>query len=210
LVPFPAELTPEEKDHWRRFQFQANDDKEADDLNNFQGFNPFKGYSGAYTASLNLNKVDEELARAIKLCGSVISSSPEKSRGELTLLQTRLLVFRSLVRSARNAIQYQSVLDQTEPGLQPGERATQFPHEGDPRLRKLNAIARNEIDNCSELVLLLESQPKGHLVKQATEAEPEDIFVLPDNLTSQLRLKASIMVRHLNDAHRIYERRQGE
>jgi len=210
LVPFPNELSPEEKNHWRKFQFQANDDKEADDLNNFQGFNPYKGYSGAYTASLNLNKVDEELAKAITLCGSVISSSPEKSREDLSLLKARLNVFRGLVRSARNAIQYQSVLDQTEPDMQPGERATQFPHEGDQRLRKLNAIARNEIDNCSELAKLLEIHPHGLLVKQATKEELEDIFVLPENLIAQLRLKAAIMVRHLNDAHRIYERRQGE
>ena len=94
--------------------------------------------------------------------------------------------------------------------MQPGERATQFPHEGDQRLRKLNAIARNEIDNCSELAKLLEIHPHGQLVKQATKEEPEDIFILPDNLVAQLRLKAAIMVCHLNDAHRIYERRQGE
>ena len=209
LVPFPAELTPEEKDHWRNFQFQANDDKEADDLNNFQGFNPYKGYTGAYVASLNLNKVDEELARAIGLCKVVSSSASESSREDLELMGTRLTVLRGLVRCSRNAIQYQSVLDQTESSAHPSEHCTQFPLEGDQRLRELNAIARNEIDNCHELALLLESHPKGMLVKQASAEEPEDIFVLPDNLSAQMRLKAKIMIHHLNDAHRLYDRRQG-
>jgi len=158
---------------------------------------------------LNLNKVDEELARAIGLCKVLSSSAPEGSREDLKLMGTRLTVLRGLVCCSRNAIQYQSVLDQTESSAHPSERCTQFPLEGDQRLRELNAIARNEIDNCQELALLLESHPKGMLVKQASIEEPEDIFILPDNLPAQLRLKAKIMIHHLNDAHRLYDRRQG-
>jgi hypothetical protein len=208
FVPFPRELTPEESDYWRKFQFQANDEDEADDLNNFQGFNAFKGYSGAFIASLNLNKVDEELSRAIGLCRNIIPLSSDSGCGELSLMQARLTVLRSLIRCARNAMKYQSILDQTDFST-PAPQRTQWPLDGDQRLRDLNAIARMEVDNCIELAALLDAHPQGQLLKQATREAPEDIFTLPEGLSSQLRLKVKIMIRHLNDAHRLYERRQG-
>ena len=207
LVPFPQELTTEEADFWRKFQFQANTEDEADDILNLQGYTPFEGFGGVFLATLALNKVDEELEKAERLAAGLIPHASDDGHAELELLAARLRAYRHLLRSSLNAMRYQGILDLTDFETPPPQR-TIWPLEGDERLRYLNSIARDEIDNCYEFAGLID-QYGDRVVQMANADVPEDIFILPESLAAQLRRKAEITLDHLNDAYRLYERRQG-
>jgi len=207
LVPFPQELTPEEADFWRKFQFQATSAEEADDILNQQGFTPFEGFGGVFLGTLALNKVEAELENAENLAAKLIPQATANGPAELDLLVTRLRAYRHMLRSARNAIRYQGILDLTDFETPPPQR-TIWPLEGDERLRHLNNISRDEIDNCYEFANLID-QHGEQVVQKAGGDVQEDIFILPENLAGQLRRKAEITLDHLNDAYRLYERRQG-
>jgi hypothetical protein len=58
-------------------------------------------------------------------------------------------------------------------------------------------------------ILLAAPTPQLQDFRLLAERVPEDIFILPESLAAQLRRKAEITLDHLNDAYRLYERRQG-
>jgi hypothetical protein len=209
FVPFPAELEPEERDYFRRFQFQATSEDEANDLMNLQGFTPIKGYSGGLLASQSVNEVLNRLDRALRGLAHVATTTDRPAAAaELRATEKRLRCLVSLYRTARHAIQYQAILDQTDYS-QPLVERTIYPLEGDQRLRDLQRITRAEIDNTQDLIRQVETAGATRILLLApTEAE-EDIFLLSPNLVPQLKKKIEIMLRHELDSHRLYERRQG-
>ncbi|MFO1450097.1 MAG: hypothetical protein U1F61_18200 [Opitutaceae bacterium] len=209
FVPFPAELEPAERDYFRRFQFQATSEEEANDLMNLQGFTPIKGYSGGLLASQSVNEVLNRLDRALRSLGQVAAATDRPAAAtELRATEKRVRTLACLYRTARHAIQYQAILDQTD-YEQPLVERTIYPLEGDQRLRDLQRITRAEVDNTQELIRLVETAGSTRILLLApTEAE-EDIFLLSPNLVPQLKKKIEIMLRHELDSHRLYERRQG-
>mgnify|MGYP001577895380 CR=1 FL=1 len=209
FVPFPAELSAEERDYFRRFQFQATSETEANDLMNLQGFTPIKGYSGGLLASQTLNEVLNRLDRAARGLATVAAATDRPAAAtELRAMEQRVRCLAVLYRTARHAVQYQAILDQTD-YRQPLVERTIYPLEGDQRLRELQRITRAEIDNTQELIRLLENSGGTRLLVVATKESDEDIFLLSPQLVPQLRKKIEIMLRHELDSHRLYERRQG-
>ncbi len=208
LVPFPMELTPEEKDYYRKFQFQANSEEEAADLMNLQGFEMINGYSGSLLAAWRLNQSINQIESAVNDVQNIAESLKEKNQVQkMELLRLRLKTLLCFYRNAKNAIQYQDILDRTDYENQPEEQ-NYYPLDGDQLLREIQIITRNEIDNTHELIALLESS-EIPLVKTASSMEDEDIFNLGPNIIEQLKKKVGIMLKHQLDVNRLYKRRQG-
>ncbi len=205
LVPFPMELKPEEKDYFRKFQFQANTEEEAADLMNLQGFELINGFSGSLLASNLLNQAINHLESALKDIARLRENVSDKKA--LELLELRLKVLVCFYRNARNTIQYQDILDRTDYEHPPKEENI-YPMDGDQKLREIQNVTRNEIDNINELIGLLESSPVP-LVEVAPSMSEEDIFLVGPNIVEQLRKKVQIMLRHQLDVYRLYRRRQG-
>jgi hypothetical protein len=205
LVPFPMELKPEEKDYYRKFQFQANTEEEAADLMNLQGFELINGFSGSLLASNLLNQAINHLELALKDIAKLRDNVSDKEA--LDVLGLRLKALICIYRNARNTIQYQDILDRTDYEHPPKEENI-YPMDGDQKLREIQNITRNEIDNINELIGLLEGSPVP-LVELAPSMAEEDIFLVGPNIVEQLRKKVQIMLRHQLDVYRLYRRRQG-
>ena len=205
LVPFPMELKPEEKDYYRKFQFQANSEEEAADLMNLQGFEMIKGFSGSLLASNVLNQAIGSLEAAIKDLGALGDKVADKIY--VDTLRLRLLALKCVYRNARNTIQYQDILDRTDYRHPPKEENI-YPMEGDQKLREIQNVTRDEIDNANELASLIEGSGIP-LVEVAPSAADEDIFLFGPDIVRQLRLKVDTMLRHQLDVYRLYKRRQG-
>ena len=208
FVPFPLELTPAERGYYRPFQFQANSEAEAADLMNTQGVEFVHGYSGAWLASANLDYVAATARSAADRMEGIagrIADAAKKDR--LATTASRLRAYACLCRTARNAINYQAILDRTDT-TRTVRQVPIYPLDGDQRLRELQSITREEIDNVDELIGLLQSARHPLLAVAPTPAE-EDIFLLNPDLVAQLRRKVRIMLDHQLDANRIYQRRQG-
>jgi hypothetical protein len=205
LVPFPMELKPEEKDYYRKFQFQANSEEEAADLMNLQGFELINGFSGSLLASNLFNQAINHLQSAI---GEIAELRKEAgSKDALHILSLRLRTLVCFYRNARNTIQYQDILDRTDYEHPPREENI-YPMDGDQKLREIQNVTRDEIDNVNELTGLLESS-KVPLVELAPSMAEEDIFLIGPNIVEQLRKKVQIMLEHQLDVYRLYKRRQG-
>jgi len=208
LVPFPLELAPEDRDYYRKFQFQANSEEEAADLMNLQGFELINGFSGSLLAGNLLNQAIAGLQSALKdIEGMRGNVSDEKVLDALDILGLRLKVLACFYRNARNTIQYQDILDRTD-FVNPPQEENIYPMDGDQKLREIQNVARDEIDNINELAGLLEKSRVPLLELASTPAE-EDIFLLGPDIVRQLRKKVRIMLDHELDVHRLYRRRQG-
>jgi len=205
LVPFPMELKPEEKDYYRKFQFQANTEEEAADLMNLQGFEVVNGFSGSLLAGNLFNRAIDLLESAVQdIAGLKDKVSDIEALNRLGL---RLKVLVCFYRNARNTIQYQDILDRTDYEHPPKEENI-YPMDGDQKLREIQNITRDEIDNINELIGLLGSGPVS-LIELAPTMDEEDIFLIGPNIVEQLRKKVQIMLRHQLDVYRLYRRRQG-
>ncbi len=208
LVPFPMELTSEEKDYYRRFQFQANSEEEAADLMNLQGFEMINGYSGSLLAAGWLEQALGLLRAAAEDLGRMPAPANKGEASDFLVgLAPRVKALIACCRNAKNVIQYQDILDRTDYRRPPREQNI-YPMDGDQLLREIQIVTRQEIDNTSELISLLEST-RVPLLETATVAEEEDIFLFGPDLGEQLRKKADTMLRHQLDVHRLYRRRQG-
>jgi hypothetical protein len=205
LVPFPMELKPEEKDYYRKFQFQANSEEEAADLMNLQGFELINGFSGSLLASNLLNQAIGSLESAIRDLGALREKVSDQ--GYMDTLRLRLKVLSCVYRNARNTIQYQDILDRTDYQHPPKEENI-YPMEGDQKLREIQNVTRDEMDNANELAGLLENA-RVPLVEVAPTKAEEDIFLIGPDIVEQLHKKVQIMLNHQLDVYRLYRRRQG-
>lgn len=205
LVPFPMELKSEEKDYYRKFQFQANTEEEAADLMNLQGFELINGFSGSLLASNLLNQAISHLQSAVQEISRLRDRVGDKDALDALSLRLRTLV--CFYRNARNTIQYQDILDRTDYEHPPKEEDI-YPMDGDQKLREIQNVTRDEIDNIRELISLLKNS-KVPLVELAPSMAEEDIFLIGPNIVEQLEKKIQIMLKHQLDVYRLYRRRQG-
>lgn len=204
FVPFPEELLPEERDYFRKFQFQARSEQRARDLGDIQGTRQYEGLGGAAVSGQLLARMKADVAEARRLIASIAASSPAR-RAELALLDRRLRVFDILIDNCRDGLEYQYLLDFMKDGSL--RRPIEFQeHLTDiPEWRQIKEIARREMDNSIVLADMLESG-KDVLLDLARTKEEENIRVLGPDLAQQLRLRVKIMARHWEDYERLFDR----
>ena len=205
FVLFPMELEAQQKDYYRRFQFQTNTQEEAADLMNLQAYELIRGQACTRLATTLFETAIGELRKAIELVEGIAQESAEGTgMGKMRRLGLRLRALICLIRNAEHAAQFQDVMDRTDFGQQPKPTA-QWRLAGDPRLREIQQITRAEVDNCHELIGILAAAP-GDVLEMAESAEGEDVFMLGPDLVELLGKKAGIMMAHWMDANRVYER----
>jgi hypothetical protein len=202
------ELTSEEKDYYRKFQFQANSEQEAADLMNLQGFEMINGYSGSLLASWALNQSISQIESAVNDVEQIAKRLKDKNQAQqMESLRLRLKTLNCFYKNAKHTIQYQDILDRTDYENPPMEQNI-YPMDGDQLLREIQIVTRNEIDNMNDLIGLLEST-KISLIKTAPSLDQEDVFNIGPSIVEQLKKKVGIMLKHQLEVHRLYKRRQG-
>jgi hypothetical protein len=204
FVPFPEELSGEERSYYRKFQFQARGEERARDLGDIQGTRQYEGLGGAAVSGQILVRMQAGLARA-REDARRIGESNAAQKSAMELFDKRLQVFGILVDNARDALEYQYLLDFMKGGrlLRPVEFQE---HLTDiTEWRQIKEIARREMDNSIVLANLMESA-KEVLIDTAGSGAEENIRVLGADLAGQLRRRVEIMVRHWEDYERLFDR----
>lgn len=203
FVLFPDELTPEEKDYYRKFQFQANDEAHANDLLDLQNSSFIRGYSGVFIASKAIDKANMKFRKAIRLIEGIIKNvADENLKTKLTLYTDRMKLLICFMNNIHNAINFQQIVDTTDYDRIP-EISPEWPLYAEPNQLKYQEVTRKEIDNANEIIKLIKGR-ESIMLEMAPSHELEDVFLFSPKLTEQLKLKTHIMMDHLLDDKRLY------
>lgn len=204
MLPFPADLKPEEKAYYRQFLFQAKGEEQADNLVDIQAMRMYEGY-GAHllfqrVIETTVPDVQAAIVRARRI-RDAMTDQAQRSRWDL--FSRRLEVAVCLLKTADNMVAYQAQLDRVKSlGVEP---------ETDPVLgvqsswdrTNLMQTARNEIENTVRLMRLLQGT-REPLLDLAPSSAEETIMRLGPDLTSQLQRKVEIMNEHWLDYDRLF------
>ena len=203
LVAFPERLEPEERDYYRRYQFQALTEDNANDLMDIQGLEFIRGFSGTFLATQSLGKAAENLQKAIKKADEILKSYNGEYECCLRGLTVRLKAAVCVVRNAINTAGFQEILD-TVDHENPPVLQGRWPTPGDPRVVSLQNIIRAEIDNTQELILLLRGR-EHEILRLTKTKEEEDIFIIGPDIVEVLERKIQIMFHHSLEIQELFE-----
>ena len=203
FVLFPEELTEEERSYYRPFQFQALDEKHANDLLDMQNIECVRGFSASFLLSETVKQATGSFRKAIASLEEIRQNIDGEVAEKLSMVVRRLEVYICLMKTCVNASRFQTLADSIDYEAEPA-LSCQWPTRNDPRIEQYQDISRSEIDNAYRLADLIEGHEKELL--QVTEPEMEDIFVLSRNIAGQIRRKAEIMLDHQLDGNRVFER----
>ena len=205
FVAFPEELKPEEKGYYRAFQFQAQEESDADDLSDLQGNKWLKGYGAANLVAKSWGRARPILDKAIAAAAKLAKRHAGKAYGkDLKLLELRLIAFKCVIRNATHAVQFQDYMDRADRTHKPVDRSPNIRHQGAPELDVLNMIVREEIDMSYELADLIDSAP-GRIFFTAPKKEWTTVMRFEPDLSASLRKRAVIMENHRRDFLRLYK-----
>ena len=205
FVPFPLELTPDEKDYYRPFLFQANSEEEAADMTNLQANKVVVGVPHARTIARLMAAAADPIRKAALQAASLSEASDtDAARDAFGLLALRLRSLGSVIRTCSNAPQFQAYMDRRKALAEvPPERPEWTP--GEPERTWVMDLFRDELDNVTELIGLMRSAP-APIFETAPDKEREDPFTFGPDLVGQLEKKRRIMMDHWLDFDRLYPR----
>ncbi len=203
FVLFPQELLVNEKDYYRKFQFQANDEKHADDLLDIQCTSFIRGYSGVFLASMSLNRAIINFEEAIFYINHIIKNTTNNNKKiKFRFHRDRIKLLICFMKNILNAIKFQNIIDNTNYEVQ-AKISCEWPIDAEPNLLLFENITRAEIDNTNEIIRLIKGREHKMLSIAATD-ELEDIFLFSPNLVEQLKKKTHIMLDHMLEDKRLY------
>ncbi|HET9467371.1 MAG TPA: hypothetical protein VFO48_03125, partial [Vicinamibacterales bacterium] len=203
LVPFPAELKPEEKDYYRRFQFQGRTDEEADDLVNLQGRRLVDGWSHRQMVEAIINRMNADVRDAQRRATTIAGRLEGAVRGPYELLATRLRALGLLLTNARNVVSYQAQLDRVRRlGLKPDPQPVNLSESTWDRQLMLQT-AREELDTAIALLKLLRST-KEPILHVAPSPGDEEVTLLSPEIERHLERKIEVMNGHWEDYGKIF------
>ena len=201
LVPFPENLTKEEKSYYRPFLFQAKGEEQADDLIDIQAMRMYEGWGARLLVQNIIEKATGNLSRAETLAARLREGST--SPCDWVLLGQRLAALQCLVRGVDDIVDYQAQLDRVKALKgKPDPNPVLGAQSGWDRT-DLMRLARNEIDNAMRLRQLLLTA-KGPLLDLAPTPAEETIRRLGPDLPAQLKRKIDIMNAHWEDYKRLF------
>lgn len=205
LVAFPAELTPEEKDYYRPFQFQAQSEADADNMLDLQAHRWIGGYSGQNLVDKTVQKAMPDLERAVSLVEKLIRETGDiPYQQSLKHILLRLKFYICVVRNANHVCGFQTILDRTDYNEKPVDKTPIIREQGDIRYFKVNQIIRNEIDNTLEMIALLE-QAQEPILQLADSEDFESVMIFGPDIINDLKKKITIMENHRRDFERLYK-----
>jgi hypothetical protein len=202
LVPFPDDLTKEEKSYYRPFLFQAKDEEQADDLVDIQAMRMYEGWGARLLVQNIIEKVTSALTKA-QASAKRLPARESGSSMDGDLLTQRLAALDCLVREVDNVVEYQAQIDRVKAlGGKPEPNPVLRTQSGWDRTDLLR-LARNEADNALRLRQLLLTA-KGPLLDLAPTPAEETSRRLGPDLPAQLKKKIDIMNAHWEDYQRLF------
>jgi hypothetical protein len=206
FVPFPEELKLEERDYYRKYQFQALTEDHANDLMQIQGNRTYAGWSGMIYVINVMSKIKGNIAEARRSIDQLLRSDLNAAwKSEFQLLDKRLHVFSLFCNNTENAVAFQAQLDRVKDlDLEPDQNPAHGTRSGWDRSWMLETV-RKEIDNTAMLIKILEQNDKI-IIDLAPSKELEDIRRLGPDLVEQLNLKLKIMNSKWLDYNRLFTR----
>ena len=204
FVPFPAELTSDERDYYEKFQFQANDDERKFDMLNVQDTFLIDTRVGArFFDDLWRGALIGNLSAAAKTLESLIPSAVDEESADLLCKSAySLKAIVCFARSAVHCAHFQTFM--YEFGENDGLVFEKYIDVGDRDREFIYNIYRQEIDNIYELIGILDKSPTVLMV--AEKEEYEDTFTFSPKFKDQLKKKIAIMMDHWQDFDRLFPR----
>jgi hypothetical protein len=212
FVPFPQELTPEERDYYRKYQFQAASEEDANDMSNVQGDHHYSGWSGNWFVHRILTDVRVYWGTANRHLWDVIRSLPPERQDPYAILSVRMQALYCLLNNAENAVSYQAQLDRikrAEVQPDPLQDYVTVKTQSTWDRQLMTKTARQEIDNTAELISLIQSRPNDVIIDTAKSKEQEYVRLLGPDLVEKLTRKMAIMNAHWEDYRRIFTQPNG-
>jgi hypothetical protein len=209
FVPFPEELTPEETQYYRKFEFQARGEERARSLDETQGTHQYQGLGGMALSDKLFARMMAEIDKARADLRAIEAAASPGRLEQAKLLDERLRVLEVLVYNCQDAIDYQFELDSIKGWKLRRPIETQQELTQIPEWLAIRETARREIDNSAALIQLLQSE-QAPLLDLAKTKDDENIRVLGPDLVDQLRKKMKIMMAHWEDYKRLFIEEAGE
>ena len=207
LVPFPSELKPEEKDYYRKHQFQARSESEADYLLDLQGMRVYTGLGGKrYIQKVIHYAARSYIDEAVSLSKYLAEHVGNDQKKNYELLTDRLTAYSYLMNNVFNVVSYQIQLDQLDLSGHKSKQVAMGSGSSAARSKMLETV-RSEIDNTGNLIALLEAQDQiSDVIEHAKTKDEEYIRLLGPDLIDQLKKKIKIMNAHWRDYNKIFTR----
>ena len=203
FVPYPEELTKNEKEYYRKFQFQGRTEEHADDLIDLQGYRLYSDWSGRYLIGRAMGWFRDHILDAKKELEGLITVSEGETKQAFELFDLRLQSFLLLIENSNNAVSYQAQIDRVKSlGVDPEFRPVPESRSGWDRQLMLET-ARKEIDNTALLMKLLLSTDQN-ILDISPSVGHDDIRVLEHNFLESLQKKLDIMNAHWLDYNRLF------
>ncbi len=204
FIPFPEELTGEEKDYYRRYQFQSRTEAHANDLLDLQASRFIDGFNGYRLVSRMLHRIKSNVRNARRLADKLYSKTNDE---QFQVLRQRLKVFSRLIENVDHAMAYQVHLDRLKNADTKPEMNPPYPFLRPADLwtrQQLMSIAREEIDTITALIGLLQTEERNQpILDRANRPVEEYHRLLPTNMIDHLHKKLYIMRSHWEDYNRI-------
>jgi hypothetical protein len=207
LVAIPEKLTPEEEAYWLPHVFNPRIEEARRDYIDFHGSrltgprgmddgaNPRIGPIATFGNRL------KDVANRLEHFDDSGGGGAGGAAAVFRNMATSLRIYASILRSCGNFYAVQKIRDRhleefAGPPRTPPKEADWL---GNEDLALLNEFMRDELDNTTELIGLLQA---GGMARVLTGSDPadEDPFLLGPDLLDQLKLKGQIMRRHWLDA----------
>ncbi|HEU5077964.1 MAG TPA: hypothetical protein VFT72_02055 [Opitutaceae bacterium] len=204
MVPFPAELKPEEKTYYRPFLFQAKGEEQAENLIDIQAMRMYEGY-GAHllfqrVIETSVPDLRQAIARVQRIHDSMTDAG-QKARWDL--LARRLEAVICLLQSADHMVAYQAQLDRVRQLDRKPEPNPVLGVQSSWDRTDLIRTARSEIDTTTRLLEILRASDQP-ILDLASDASEETIMRLGPDLAAQLKKKIDIMNAHWTDYDRLF------
>lgn len=201
IVACPELLAKEERDYYRKFQFQARSEEDADDLLNLQGHCWLRGCYPAMQK--RFNETIRLIRQTADIMKNLIAFAVDPGAKEyLESQHLKLRLYGALWRNIRNVIACQTILDTVDRNEMPAPIPA-CGRLGDRRYQDFNEITRNEVDNTLEIISLLE-QAKEPILQTADTSEFENVMLFGPDIVNQLRKKIAVMEAHRRDVTRLF------
>ena len=204
MVPFPLELTDDDKRDYHQFLFQAKGEEQAADLVDIQAMREYEGWGAKMlfqrTIETTLPQMHAALTRVERIRDA---ARDDAARKQWDLTGRRLQAVIYLLQSADNMVAYQAQLDRVKSlGAKPEANPVLGVQSGWDRT-DLMEMARKEIDTMVNLKRLLESTAEP-ILDLAPTPEEETIMRLGPNVAAQIKHKIDVMNAHWRDYDRLF------
>jgi hypothetical protein len=201
LVAVPEKLSPEEESYWLPHIFNPSVTEARTDYIDFHGGRLTGHHGFDHGTDTTLRPIATFVARLNDIAARLQAITGSGAAEIFRRMGMSVRIYASIFRSCGNVYAVQKIRDRNADKFSGPPRipAKLADWTGDPDLQLLNELMRDELDNTTGLIELLESGGINQVLRASDPAD-EDPFLLGPALVDQLRQKRQIMRKHWLDA----------